>query len=335
MNSGIAVIGAGSWGTALAIHLARNDQTVYLWGNQPDQIQLMQTTHHNERYLPNIKFPEKLQPQVALQAALHNVSDVLIVVPSHAFRSVLQEIKPFLKKQTRIVWATKGIDPVSHQLLHEVAKEILNEVPIAVISGPNFAKEVANNLPTATTIASHDKAFLKDLMARFHSKTFRVYTSEDIIGVELGGSMKNVLAIAVGIADGLNLGANARAALITRGLAEMMRLGTTLDGRQETFMGLSGVGDLVLTCTDNQSRNRRFGLALGAGKSREIAENEIGQVVEGVRTAKEIFYIAQQHKVEIPICEQVYRLIYENISPQEAMNNLLSREPKIENEISL
>lgn len=330
MNADIAVIGAGSWGTALAIHLARNNQVVHLWGKEPNQMQAMQIARCNEYYLPDIKFPEKLQPKIKLLDALQNVSDILIVVPSHAFRSTLQEIKPFITKQTRIVWATKGVDPASHHLLHEVAKEILNEIPVAVISGPNFAKEVANNSPTATTIASQDKNFLKDLVTRFHSKNFRVYTSDDVAGVELGGAMKNVLAIAVGIVDGLNLGANARAALITRGLAEVMRLGAALGGKQETFTGLSGVGDLVLSCTDNQSRNRRFGLALGAGKSREIAENEIGQVVEGVRTAKEIFHLAKHHKVEIPICEQVYRLIYENISPQEAMNNLLSREPKIE-----
>lgn len=331
MNADIAVIGAGSWGTALAIHLARNNQIVHLWGKDPNQMQAMQIAGCNEFYLPDVKFPEKLQPKIELQNALQNVSDILIVVPSHAFRSTLQELKPFITKQTRIIWATKGVDPVSHHLLHEVAKEILNEIPVAILSGPNFAKEVANNSPTATTIASQDKNFLKDLVARFHSKNFRVYTSDDVIGVELGGAMKNVLAIAVGIVDGLNLGANARAALITRGLAEVMRLGAALGGKQETFTGLSGVGDLVLSCTDNQSRNRRFGLALGAGKSREIAENEIGQVVEGVRTAKEIFHLAQQHKIEIPICEQVYRLIYENILPQEALNNLLSREPKIEN----
>lgn len=330
MNADIAVIGAGSWGTALAIHLARNNQVVHLWGKEPNQMQAMQIARCNEFYLPDVKFPEKLQPKIKLQDALQNVSDVLIVVPSHAFRSTLQEIKPFITKQTRIVWATKGVDPASHHLLHEVAKEILNEIPVAILSGPNFAKEVANNSPTATTIASQDKNFLKDLVTRFHSKNFRVYTSDDVAGVELGGAMKNVLAIAVGIVDGLNLGANARAALITRGLAEVMRLGAALGGKQETFTGLSGVGDLVLSCTDNQSRNRRFGLALGAGKPREIAENEIGQVVEGVRTAKEIFHLAQQYKVEIPICEQVYRLIYENISPQEALNNLLSREPKIE-----
>lgn len=326
----IAVLGAGSWGTALAIHLARNHQTVNLWGHDVAQMQVLQTARCNQKYLPGINFPEQLHAQIQLADALKNVADILIVVPSHAFRELLQQIKPFITSQTRIVWATKGLDPQKHQLLHELVTEVLGDIPMAILSGPNFAKEIANNLPAATTIATANKVFAKDLVERFHSKTFRVYTSSDVIGVELGSAMKNVLAIAVGIADGMGLGANARAALITRGLAEMMRLGLALGGKSETFMGLSGVGDLVLTCTDNQSRNRRLGVALGSGQSRDVAEKAIGQVVEGIRTAKEIYFLAKNTNIEVPICEQVYGVIYENISPQVAVNNLLSREPKQE-----
>lgn len=328
--SPITVLGAGSWGTALAIHLANNQQTVNLWGHDVAQMQAMQTTRRNQKYLPDNIFPEQLHIKVELADTLKEVSDILIVVPSHAFRAMLQQMKPFIHSASRIVWATKGLDPDKHQLLHELVKEVLGDVPTAILSGPNFAKEIANALPAATTIATTDKNFATDLVQRFHSKSFRIYTSTDVIGVELGSAMKNVLAIAVGISDGLGLGANARAALITRGLAEMMRLGLALGGKSETFMGLSGVGDLILTCTDNQSRNRRMGVALGSGQSRTVAEQTIGQVVEGIRTAKEIYYLAKQVQVEVPICEQVYRVIYENISPQEAVHNLLSREPKQE-----
>ena len=328
--SPISVIGAGSWGTALAIHLANNNQTVHLWGHNKVEMQTMRQTGCNQRYLPNITFPENLVLHAELADAIKAAKDILIVVPSHAFRITLNAIKPLLATNARIVWATKGLDHEQHQLPHEIVKEILGEIPSAVLSGPSFAREVALHLPTAITIASKDIAFSHDLTTRFHNKDFRVYTCQDLIGVQLGGAMKNVLAIAVGMADGLGYGANARAALITRGLTEMARLGLALGGQTETFMGLAGLGDLVLTCTDNQSRNRRFGLALGNGKSRTIAEQEIGQVVEGIRTTEEIYHVAKKANIETPICAQVYQVLYQNVTPEKAAQNLLSREPKME-----
>lgn len=328
--SPIAVIGAGSWGTALAIHLAGNHQEVHLWGHNKAEMQTMQQTRCNQRYLSNITLPKNLILHLALEDAVKVAKDILIVVPSHAFRITLNAIKPLLVPDARIVWATKGLDHEQHQLLHEIVKEILEDIPSAILSGPSFAKEVAQHLPTAITIASKDIHFSHDLITRFHNKDFRVYTCQDLIGVQLGGAMKNVLAIAVGMADGLGYGANARAALITRGLTEMARLGLALGGQTETFMGLAGLGDLVLTCTDNQSRNRRFGLALGGGKSRAIAEQEIGQVVEGIRTAEEIYHVAKKAKVETPICDQIYQVLYQNLTPEKAAQNLLAREPKME-----
>lgn len=329
ITSPIAVLGAGSWGTALAIHLARNAQPVLLWSHDAAQIEKMQRTNSNEFYLPGIPFPDHLTVHHDLAHVLQQAADIMIAVPSHAFRSVLTTIKSHCTP-SRLLWATKGIDPLSHQLLHTVCEEYFAQIPLAILSGPSFAKEVANGLPTALTVASNSKSFSHEISSRFHSKNFRVYTSDDIIGVEIGGAMKNVLGIAVGIADGLGFGANARCALITRGLAEMVRLGTALGGKQETFIGLAGIGDLVLTCTDNQSRNRRFGLALGQGIELAKAENTIGQVVEGVKTAAEIHYLAQKNSVEIPICEQVYQVIYEKLKPAFAVDNLLSREPKAE-----
>lgn len=326
----LTVLGCGSWGTALAIHLARNGQIVSLWGRDEKEISEMKAARCNIRYLPDVSFPETLLLTSELKTALNHSNDWIIATPSHAFRATLEMIKPMRNERTRIVWATKGLDPKNHQLLHEVIAEILGKLPIAVLSGPSFAKEVARGLPTAITIASRTPGFAKDLTHYFHSKTFRVYTSQDVIGVEVGGAMKNVLAIAVGIADGLSFGANARAALITRGLAEIVRLGLALGAQRETFMGLAGLGDLLLTCTDDQSRNRRFGLAIGKGESLQAAEKKIGQVVEGIHTAKEIFYLAKRYQIETPICEQVYRVLYENTTPQEAVNTLLSREQRDE-----
>ncbi len=330
MSSPIAVLGAGSWGTALAIHLARNQQTVHLWGNNAEHLQAMQRARCNSVYLPDIRFPDNIEICSDLAHALSNVQDILIAVPSHAFRETLTKIKPFIAQNARLVWATKGLDPLHHQLLHYVSDELLGERSLAVLSGPSFAKEVAAGLPTAITLAANASEFSEDLIKRFHSPNFRVYHTKDMIGVELGGAMKNVLAIAVGTADGLGFGANARAALITRGLAEMVRLGLALGGQRETFMGLAGMGDLVLTCTDNQSRNRRLGLALGMGKTIETAMQEIHQVIEGIQTAAEIYHLAKSLSIEVPITEQVYQILHQGLAPQIAVNNLLTREPKAE-----
>jgi glycerol-3-phosphate dehydrogenase (NAD(P)+) len=326
----LSVLGTGSWGTALAILLARNGFAIRLWGHDPEFVADLERDRCNKVFLPDVPFPSGIHPVADLQAAIEGAADVILVVPSHAFREVLTKTVPFLSAGTGVCWATKGLETGSGKLLHQVAREVTQHTEIAVLSGPTFAREVAAGLPTAATVAAGMMEIAQRFASYFHGETFRVYTCNDMAGLELGGSTKNVLAIAAGISDGLGFGCNARAALITRGLAEMIRLGTSLGAHRETFDGLAGVGDLVLTCTDNQSRNRRFGLALGAGKTREQAEEEISQVIEGIDTAGEIYHLSQKHGIEMPITEQVYRVIYENQSPREAGHALLAREQKAE-----
>jgi len=321
------VLGAGSWGTALAIQLARLSRPTLLWGRDP----ALARQRSNERYLPQAEFPDTLRIETNLAAAVRAASDLLIAVPSHALRSLLQEIAPHLGTEARVSWATKGFELTTGLLPHEVVRQVLGErVPTAVVSGPTFAKEVGAGLPTAMTVAANDATFASDLAQRLSGLNFRAYTSADMIGVEVGGAIKNVLAIGAGISDGLGFGANTRIALITRGLVEMTRLGVALGARKETFMGLAGLGDLVLTCTDNQSRNRRFGLALAAGTSTAEAQKTIGQVVEGVQAARAVRDVAAQHSVEMPICEQVHRVVYEGAHPKDAVKELMSRALKPE-----
>ena len=327
----ILVLGAGSWGTALAMVLARNGQPVWLWGRNPDHVQEMISSRQNMRFLPHNYFPKTLQPIAYLTQIVSQVKEIIIVVPSHAFRETLNKIAPDLIPQARICWATKGLENQSGLLLHQVAEHQLgNQRPLAVLAGPSFAKEVAMGLPTAVTIASHWTQYAQELVNLFHNHYFRPYTSSDIIGVQLGGAIKNIMAIAAGIADGLGLGANTRAALITRGLAEMVRFGTMLGGQPETFMGLAGLGDLVLTCTDNQSRNRRFGYALAQGNTIQQAQQNIGQVIEGISATYEISRLARQWEIDMPIVEQVNQVLQNNCTPSQAVQALLSREPKPE-----
>jgi glycerol-3-phosphate dehydrogenase (NAD(P)+) len=291
----------------------------------------MATTGINGRYLPETTFPPGLSATADLPSTLRDAYDLLIAVPSQAFRSTLRAIAPTLRGDTGIAWATKGLEPQTRRLLHEIAAEELGvDRPVAVISGPTFAREVARGLPTAVTVASSDANTAEYFAALLRDGTLRAYTSDDVVGVELGGAVKNVLALAAGIADGLGYGANTRAALITRGLAEMMRLGVARGGHPETFMGLAGLGDLVLTCTDDQSRNRRVGLALGRGASLEDAMAAVGQAVEGVKTAPEILRLASDTGVEMPIVEQVCRVLFERVAPADAVKALLTREPKPE-----
>ena len=330
--STICVLGAGSWGTALAILLARNGTPTVLWARDAEQAARMNADRQNARYLSDITLPDGLAASADLTQAVGGADDLLLAVPSHSFRSTLRTIAPLLKPTTRLAWATKGLEQGTRKLLHEVVAEELGDAYVpAAISGPTFAREVAAGLPTAVTVASRDSEVAAFFAGRLHGTTFRAYTSDDIAGVELGGAVKNVLAIAAGIADGLGFGANTRAALITRGLAEMMRLGIRLGGKQETFMGLAGLGDLVLTCTDDQSRNRRLGLALGRRMTLEQALDSIQQVVEGVKTAAEVRQLAQEVGVEMPIVEQVYSVLYQNVLPQQAVAALLAREQKAEN----
>jgi glycerol-3-phosphate dehydrogenase (NAD(P)+) len=291
----------------------------------------MQSARINNRYLPNYVFPESIFLTAELSEAIQDDCDILIAIPSVGFRDILLKLKPLIKETARLLWVTKGIDTDTGQLLDDVAKEILGtKHAYAVLSGPSFASEVAAGLPTAVVIASENTAFATDLMHRFNSPVFRAYLSTDMIGVEVGGAVKNVLAVATGITDGMKLGANARSALITRGLAEMVRLGLALGGHNETFMGLSGLGDLVLTCTDNQSRNKRFGLALGSGKSTEEAEREIGQVIEGKRNAELVVKLANKMHVEMPIANTVWDILQGKVTLQNAMQQLLTRAPKAE-----
>lgn len=331
MDAGpVAVLGSGSWGTALAIHVARA-RPARLWGRDARRMAEMQHAGENAEYLPGVRFPPELALEADLYAALEGVRDVVVVVPSHALRDTFTRVAPVLNEGGRVAWAAKGFEPDSGKLPHEVAAEVFGPtVPLAVLSGPTFAGEVAAGLPGAITVAATDPAFRDELVAIIHHGNFRAYLADDVTGVEVGGAVKNVLAIAAGISDGLGFGANARAALITRGLAEMIRLGVALGGRSETFLGLAGLGDLVLTCTDDQSRNRRLGLALGRGDSRDEAEKRIRQVVEGVGTAREVRRLASKHGVDMPICQQVFRIVHENLAPLDAVKELVGREPRPE-----
>jgi glycerol-3-phosphate dehydrogenase (NAD(P)+) len=330
MNQKIAILGAGSWGTALAILAARNGCQVLLWGHDSKHITSLAHDRENKQYLSGLAFPKNLKVTNDL-AELGAFSDLLLVcAPSHAFKDVLIKLKPYLSNEVSIAWATKGFNS-DGSLLHEVVATLFStQTPAAILSGPTFAREVAADLPTAITIAANQPYFARQLSDMLHSERFRTYTSADIIGVEVGGAVKNVLAIAAGIADGLGFGANTRAALITRGLTEIIRLGIRLGGQRDTFMGLAGLGDLLLTCTDNQSRNRRFGLALGLGKDRKEAMAEIGQEIEGVFAAKETYLLAQKHNIDMPITEQTYKVLYEGLTPLAAVQNLLAREQKSE-----
>jgi glycerol-3-phosphate dehydrogenase (NAD(P)+) len=322
----IAVLGAGSWGTALAIQLARAGQSTTLWGRDPEQLRAMDAARCNQRYLPGAPFPERLVIEPVLERVLGTHRDLLICVPSYAFRELLRRIKPLLGDRVRIAWATKGFEQGSGKLPHQVAREVLGAaVPLAVLSGPTFASEVGAGLPSAMTVAATEPRFAAELARRISDQQFRAYTSTDIIGVEVGGAVKNVIAIAAGISDGLGFGANTRVALISRGLVEMTRIGVALGAEADTFMGLSGLGDLVLTCTDDQSRNRRLGLALAAGKTAPEAAREIGQVVEGVYAAKAVWEVAVRRRLELPICAQVYRILYEGLPPREAARELMQR----------
>ena len=323
----VAVLGAGSWGTAVAILLARNGHAVALWGRDQAGLAAVARDGSNEKYLPGQRFPDGLEVEPVLSRVVAAAGACLVAVPSHAFRELVAELAAIPAGGAGLLWATKGLDPSSGRLLHEVAAELLaSDVPLGVLSGPTFAGEVARRLPTAVTVAATDVAFAREWAARLANSRFRVYTSDDLPGVQIAGAVKNVLAIAAGIADGLGFGANTRAALIARGLSEMVRLGEAAGGRAVTFMGLAGLGDLVLTCTDDQSRNRRFGLALAQGVAPDDAAAAVGQVVEGVETSAQVMGLARRFGVEMPICEQVRAVVTGASSAGEAVEALLARD---------
>lgn len=325
----IAVLGAGSWGTALAIELAAH-QPVVLWAHARAEVDALTRDRENRQYLPGIPFPAQLRISGDLPETVAGAAEVLVVVPSHAFSAVCGQLAQARPDLGSLSWATKGFDPASGNLLSQVAEQQFPGASLAVLSGPTFAREVARGLPTAITVASTSEEHATRIAACLRSEHFRAYTSQDLVGVQIGGACKNVMAIAAGISDGLGFGANARAALITRGLSEISRLGLKLGGQTETFMGLAGLGDLVLTCTDDQSRNRRMGLALADGKSIEQARAEIGQEVEGINTAREVWRKANALEVEMPITDQTYRVLFEGLDPRQAVHNLLSRQQRPE-----
>ncbi|MEN9705217.1 MAG: hypothetical protein RLZZ393_1096 [Pseudomonadota bacterium] len=322
----IAVLGSGSWGTALAIQFARAGSHVRLWGRDAAQLEALRRERRNTRYLPDADFPDSLEIANSLEDAIRGVAYVLVAVPSHAFRETLRLLAPHLQVGRRIAWATKGFEIETGLLPHQVAQQELGEnIGIAVLSGPTFAREVGQGLPTALTVASPDEGFADEIAHDISSPSFRAYISDDYIGVEVGGAVKNVLAVGAGLSDGLQFGANARMALITRGLNELVRLGEALGARRETFMGLAGFGDLVLTCTDNQSRNRRFGLLLAQGRDPQQAMREIGQVVEGYQAALALHRVAARLGVEMPICESIHAILYEGADVDALVRGLMGR----------
>jgi glycerol-3-phosphate dehydrogenase (NAD(P)+) len=325
------VLGAGSWGTGLALQLDRSGSHAIMWDRDTENLSEIRSTRRNQRYLPDIEIPVSIEIEFDILAAVKAADHVLLVTPSHAFAATLKIIREALRPGQGVAWACKGFEPGSGRLLHQVALELLPaDTPLAIVTGPSFAKEVAMNLPTAVTVAGPDRNFAKLMADALHGGRFRAYTSDDMIGAELGGAVKNVMAVATGICDGMNLGDNARAALITRGLAEMMRLGVALNAKPETLMGLAGAGDLILTCTGDLSRNRRLGLQLGKGKTVDQAVEQIGQVVEGINSAAEVQRLAIKHDINMPITEQVNGIIHKGWDPVEGVARLLAREQKAE-----
>jgi len=326
----LSVLGAGSWGTALATLTTRNGVPTRLWGRDANALAEISASRRNARYLPGVELPPELVYEGDLGAALRGAEIALLVVPSHAFAALLDEIAPLLDPTTAIAWATKGFEPGTGRFLHELVARKLPGRLAAVITGPSFAREVAAGLPSAVTVHSEDAAFAQQLAALLHAPNFRAYSGGDILGAELGGAMKNVLAVATGVADGMELGLNARAGLITRGMNEMLRLGMALGARPETLMGLAGLGDLVLTCTGDLSRNRRLGLALGRGIGLKEALAQIGQVVESVLTADEVMRLAEQHGLDLPISSGVRDVLHGQVAPVDAVRTLMARERKPE-----
>ena len=328
----IAVLGAGAWGTALALALsARND--VLLWGRSRDAMRRMAAAAENADYLPGFALPARLRLGSDLDEALAHVAapDALLIVATSVagLRPLATRLRPFFLPN--IVWLCKGFEEETRLLAHQVVREVLGDgLPAAVLSGPSFAQEVAQGLPCALTVASSSAALCEQVVAALHGGGIRVYSTDDLVGVEVGGAVKNILAIATGVVDGMGLGLNARAALITRGLVEMSRLGTALGGRPETFMGLTGMGDLILTCTGDLSRNRRVGLGLAAGKPLDVIVAELGHVAEGVRCARAVRELAAQHGVRMPIASAVAGVLFDGDAPRETVAQLMARDPQPE-----
>jgi len=325
----ILVLGAGAWGTALSIHLATNHQ-ITLWTRSKDHLDEMIQQRMNQRYLPGYNLPESIQLTARLDSAIRQIELILVTVPVSGLRDVLKQLTE-LNCALPLILGCKGLEATSAKLPHQIVSDVYAPAALyGVLSGPSFAQEIAQGLPAALTLASHDQDFATMVADKIRTTYLRIYASNDVVGVETAGALKNVIAIAVGIADGMAFGNNARAALITRGLTEITRLGEALGGRQETFMGLAGVGDLILTCTGNLSRNRQVGMLLSSGLHLSEILTQIGHVTEGVYTASEAHTFADRHGVDMPITEAVYCILYENTSVQDAIQVMLKREPKSE-----
>lgn len=335
-NNQTTVLGAGSWGTAIAAVLAEKGFTTSLWGHREEHIHNLISDGRNERYLPDYLFNTNIRPTLSLQDAVAGSNILCMVVPSQGYRAVFKKVLSLIDQDCIVVSASKGIENESLATMMQIMEEELEKSEIsksiqtAVLTGPSFAKEVVGKTPTAVTIGSKNKKVADELQSLFFSDYFRVYTSEDTIGLELSGAYKNIIAIATGICDGLGYGLNTRAALITRGLAEITRLGIHLGADPLTFSGLSGMGDLILTCTGDLSRNRTVGLQLGKGKDLQSILKDMGMVAEGVKTTQSGYKLAQSCGVEMPIVEQVYRILYESKSCRKAVEDLLSRDKKRE-----
>jgi glycerol-3-phosphate dehydrogenase (NAD(P)+) len=332
----IAVIGAGSWGTALALLLSKKGYAVRLWGSDPEHIGPLKEERENKRYLPGMTFPDSLVPTSDLKEAVDGSPTICMVVPSHGYRAVFQNLVEYLGEDSVVISAAKGIENETLQTMSQVMTDVLQNskikvtIEVAVLSGPSFAREVAEEVPTAITMGCKNTVIAQELQNIFNTGYFRVYTSRDIIGLEVSAALKNIIAIAAGICDGLKFGMNARAALITRGLAEISRFGIRMGAESSTFYGLSGMGDLVLTCTGDLSRNRSVGLKLGNGQTLNQILAEMSMVAEGVKTTSSVYNLAKEKKVEMPIVEQVYQILYEDKDSRTAVNDLLKRELKPE-----
>ncbi|BCL62727.1 glycerol-3-phosphate dehydrogenase [NAD(P)+] [Desulfomarina profundi] len=335
-NKTISVIGAGSWGTALALVLAENQNNVFLWGHNRRTVRKLQEERQNKKYLPGIQFPDNLKITGDLELCVGQSAIILMVVPSHGLRDVFNKLAAMLPDKAYIISAVKGIENSSLETMTMIMESVLQQrypeknCEIGVLSGPSFAKEVAQRVPTAVTLGFKNLATAKKLQKVFGNSFFRVYAGCDITGLEISASYKNIIAIAAGVCDGLGYGLNTRAALITRGLTEMTRLGTALGADISTFSGLSGLGDLLLTCTGNLSRNRTVGLKLGKGKQLEEIVNEMKMVAEGIKTTRSIFEIRKKYTVETPILDEVYKIIYQGKKCSLAVSDLLARELKVE-----
>jgi glycerol-3-phosphate dehydrogenase (NAD(P)+) len=328
-GGGVAVVGAGSWGTTIALLLSAKGPTT-LWARSPELAEVLLQTHENPRYLPGVVLPSSVRATASLADAVADAAVVLVAVPSHGFRAVLETMAPVLPAGVAVVSLAKGIEAGTNRRMSEIVAEVLPGHPVAVLSGPNLSHEVAAGHPAATVVACHDESVARRVQALLHCSTFRVYTGTDVVGCEVAGASKNVIAIAAGVCDGLGFGDNTRAVLVTRGLAEQVRLGLALGGHALTFGGLAGVGDLVATCTSSQSRNRSLGVELGSGRELQTVLAGMHMVAEGVRTARPLVALAEAHRVEMPIAAQVAALVAGETSPADAVAALMDRPPRSE-----